>query len=281
MRFDDILITADYDFTLTGPDATIPERNLEAIRYFTENGGTFTVNTGRSAVTAKTFMDQIPANAPFLLYNGSAAYCNGKITQLKCIDLPPWSILDRLAEEFPQLVLEVQGLHTHYGVNATYADRQYYAKMGWSLTEVVSGDDIGPFIKFNVQALRTTALSGVIRGGSEEDAALFDRVQQRIEELWGNKLTVFRAGDRLLNVHTKGVSKGNAALELKARLGKKILICIGDADNDLAMMDAADYAFCPADGVIADRYPTVCNCAEGAVADVIYKKIPEILANSP
>ena len=31
-----------------------------------------------------------------------------------------------------------------------------------------------------------------------------------------------------------------------------------------------------ADGAIADRFPKVCNCAEGAVAEVIYKKIPEI-----
>ena len=29
--FDDFLITADYDHTLTGPDGTVPERNLEAI----------------------------------------------------------------------------------------------------------------------------------------------------------------------------------------------------------------------------------------------------------
>ena len=46
--FSDILLTVDFDRTLTGPDSTIPARNLEAIRYFTENGGTFTVNTGRS-----------------------------------------------------------------------------------------------------------------------------------------------------------------------------------------------------------------------------------------
>ena len=42
------------------------------------------------------------------------------------------------------------------------------------------------------------------------------------------------------------------------------------------MLDA-DHAFAPADGIIASRFETVCNCAEGAVADVIYKKIPEIL----
>ena len=46
--FSDVLLTVDYDRTLTAPDSTIPERNLEAIRYFIANGGTFTVNTGRS-----------------------------------------------------------------------------------------------------------------------------------------------------------------------------------------------------------------------------------------
>ena len=47
-QFSDVLLTVDYDRTLTAPDSTIPERNLEAIRYFMENGGAFTVNTGRS-----------------------------------------------------------------------------------------------------------------------------------------------------------------------------------------------------------------------------------------
>ena len=43
----------------------------------------------------------------------------------------------------------------------------------------------------------------------------------------------------------------------------------------------ADYAFCPADGVVADRFPNVCPCGEGAVAQVIYEKIPEILGINP
>ena len=34
--FSDVLLTADYDRTLTAPDSTIPERNIEAIRYFIE-----------------------------------------------------------------------------------------------------------------------------------------------------------------------------------------------------------------------------------------------------
>ena len=46
--FSDILLTVDFDRTITAPDSTIPARNLEAIRYFMDNGGTFTMNTGRS-----------------------------------------------------------------------------------------------------------------------------------------------------------------------------------------------------------------------------------------
>ena len=73
-NYSDVLITTDYDRTLTAPDATIPTKNLEAIRHFIENGGTFTVNTGRTVPSAANLMESVPVNAPFLLYNGSAAY---------------------------------------------------------------------------------------------------------------------------------------------------------------------------------------------------------------
>ena len=57
--FSDILLTVDYDRTLTAPDSTIPERNLTAIRYFIDNGGAFTVNTGRSVPMTKVFRDRV------------------------------------------------------------------------------------------------------------------------------------------------------------------------------------------------------------------------------
>ena len=45
------------------------------------------------------------------------------------------------------------------------------------------------------------------------------------------------------------------------------------------MLEGADFAFVPADAVLREQFPNVCPCAEGAVADVIYEKIPEILKN--
>ena len=73
------------------------------------------------------------------------------------------------------------------------------------------------------------------------------------------------------------MSKNRAARELQQRLGRKILVCVGDAHNDIPMLEGADYAFVPADAALADRFPNVCPCAEGAVADVIYQQLPKIV----
>ena len=278
--FEDVLLTADYDRTLTGPDGTVPQRNIEAIRYFTENGGSFTVNTGRSAVLSKAMMEEIPANVPFLLMNGSLTYYKGEVIDLHPIDLEPWDVLNLLLNEYPQVHLAVQGLKTHYLLNPTDVDIALYEKRGWSYTLVKPGDDVGVFAKFNVQAKGKLPTDQSRELGADA-GRLYDEITERIESLWGDKLVVFRSGVQLLNVHAKGVSKAKAARALQARLGKKLLVCVGDAGNDIPMLDGADYAYCPADGVVANRYETVCNCGDGAVADVIYKKIPKILGFQP
>lgn len=279
--FSDILLTVDYDRTMTAPNSTVPERNLEAIRYFIANGGTFTMNTGRSTTTMGHLLQDIPVNAPFLLYNGSAAYENGQLSGLHIIDLPLWETLDTVKAAFPEMNLEVQAVDDHYLVDERPEFVELYDKMHWHHSPAVRGQDMGPFIKFAMYgAVHYPAVSDMFSSTGEEEQR-FQALEKFLVERWGDKVDIFRAAPRIVDVHAKGVSKGNAALELKQRLGKKILVCVGDAENDITMLDAADYAFCPADAVVAARYENVCKCADGAVADVIYKKIPEILACDP
>ena len=279
--FDDVLLAVDYDRTLTGPDSVVPQRNWEAIEYFVENGGTFTMNTGRSTTTMRDLLYTLPNNAPLLLYNGSAAWDKDHLIDLKIIDLPLWEVLDAVGEAFPEMNLEIQAVDNHYLLNPREEFVALYDKMHWGWAEAEHGKDYGPFIKFaSYGPVRKPFMSNMYEC-SEEDQARFDELDAFIRERWGDKVEVFRAAPRIIDVHAKGVSKGVAATELKAKLGKKILVCVGDADNDITMLDAADFAFCPADGVVAARYETVCNCGDGAVADVIYKKIPEILGIQP
>ena len=93
--YSDVLLTVDYDRTLTAPDSSIPQRNLDAIRYFIENGGAFTVNTGRSVPMTQAFRDIVPVSAPLLLYNGSAAYdmANGTLTSCHEIQLDQYQTI--------------------------------------------------------------------------------------------------------------------------------------------------------------------------------------------
>ncbi len=281
--YSDILITCDYDRTLTAPDTTIPAANLEAIRYFMDHGGAFTLNTGRSVPMCRLLLDRIPMNAPLILYNGSAAYdpATGELSQLKPIDLDMWPTLLDVARRYPDLVVEIQCTDAHclFRENAAWArmlDTNFCAHR-----YVKPGDDLGPFIKF--------ALYGQIRGdnvdnlfeANADDLRYMEAVYTDLQEHYGQSTQIFRAAPRIIDVHAKGVDKGRGALELKRRLGRKILVCIGDADNDRAMLQAADYAFCPADGALADQFPNVCPCAQGSVAQVIYEKIPEILEKIP
>ena len=278
--FSDVLMTVDFDRTMTGPDSTIPQRNLDAVAFFMENGGTFTVNTGRSVSSFKKHLDKVPVNAPILLYNGSARWENGELTNIKLLDLDLWDTVKVIRQEFPEMNLEIQGMDYHYLIDPTEDFVAFYDALKWSYKIVEPGEDLGPFMKFALAGSPRSKSVATLFDISEKEDAAFDDAQQKILDLWGDKVVVYRAAPRIIDVHAKGVSKIAAARQLQKELDKKILICAGDAENDIPMLEGADYAFCPADGVVANRFETVCNCADGAIADIIYKKIPEILGLS-
>lgn len=282
--FSDVLLTVDFDRTLTAPDSTVPERNLEAIRYFIDNGGAFTVNTGRSVpMAAKNIIGIVPVNVPLLLYNGSAAYDTetGELIQTCPIDLDRDTVLRQIMAAFPDLNVEQQCEDAHYlfqrnGIWEEFCDAQPCARKNGQL-----GRSHGPFLKLALYGkIRETKVAQFYEGTPEELARMNEAVRW-LEEHYGEKIEVFRAAPRILDIHAKGVSKLNAARNLQKALGRKILVCVGDAENDILMLSGADHAYCPADAILADRFENVCNCADGAVADVIYKKIPEILKKYP
>ena len=281
--FSDVLLTVDYDRTLTAPDSTIPERNLEAIRCFMENGGVFTVNTGRSVPMTRVFRDRVPVNAPLLLYNGSAAYDlqEGKLTFCHEIKMDLWETVRRCEELFPDLTVEVQGIDAHYRFSENPAWDAFSDHQNCAHSFARPGDDLGAFLKFTLYGQFRDVTVAHLFEGSPEEIQRIDEAQRILREEFGDYCEVFRSAARIIDIHAKGVSKARSARELQRHLGRKILVCIGDAENDLSMMRDADFAFAPADGSIAKDFPTVCRCADGAVADVIYKKIPEILGLNP
>ena len=275
--FSDVLLTVDYDRTLTDTDGQVPQGNLEAIRYFMDNGGAFTVNTGRSLPQSADVLRNVPMNAPFLCYNGGLAIDGEEIIFQYPIDLPLEETLREVCEKFPDLNVDLHGVCAHVGFQPTGCWDVYYAARKCDYFLAGAGREYGPFMKFNVYGeLRDDTFYQVFSGTPEEIARI-DEAEKWIKETYGDKIVVFRAGARVLNIHAAGVSKIRAARDLQNRLGRKILVCVGDAENDLPMLEGADYAFSPSDSAMAKRFPNVCPCGEGAIADVIYHKLPAIL----
>jgi HAD superfamily hydrolase (TIGR01484 family) len=281
--FSDVLLAVDFDRTLTATDSSIPQRNIEAIRYFMENGGAFTINTGRSVPMTNWFRDQVPFNAPLLLYNGSAAWDaqKGQFTQAYELELDPQTFILDLQERFPELNVEQQGTYAHHLFHKNPAWEAYCENnlCPWEYADPANVPR--PFLKLALCGeFRANTVASMYEA-TEAELELFDRAVAYIERTYGDKVDVFRACPRIADIHAKGCSKLASARELQRQLGKKILVCVGDGDNDLTMMEGADYAWCPSDAMIADRFENVCPCGEGAVADVIYKKIPKILGLQP
>ena len=276
--FSDVLLTVDYDRTLTAHDSTIPERNLQAIRYFMENGGAFTVNTGRSMPMIHAFKDKVPVNAPLLIYNGGAVYdtVQEKLIFVQEIQMDLWKTVHELLELFPDLTVEVQALDKHYNFLPNPAwDAFSGNNCAYGMAE--DGQDLGPFLKFTLYGEISEITVDHLFHATEEETRRMDEAERMINELYKGKVTVTRAAPRIVDVQASGVSKAVSARWLQKQMGRSILVCVGDAENDISMLDGADYAYVPADAILKDRYENVCNCADGAIADVIYEKIPKIL----
>ena len=281
--FSDILLSVDYDRTLTDPESRIPQRNIDAIRYFISHGGTFTVNTGRSLPMTKVFRDIVPVNAPLLLYNGSAAYDIHRQEFLFAheIQMDLWETVETCQKLFPDLTVEVQGVDAHYRFSENPAWDIFSEHQRCAHGFAKPGDNLSPFLKFTLYGeFRDVTVADMFRG-SEEEIRRMDEAEATLGEVFGDKIAAFRSAPRIIDIQAQGVSKAKSARQLQQRLGKKYLVCVGDAENDILMLEDADFAFVPADAILANRFPNVCKCAEGAVADVIYEKIPEILERNP
>ena len=192
-----------------------------------------------------------------------------------------WETVRRCEELFPDLTVEVQGITAHYRFSENpmwdaFSEHQHCAH-----AFARPGDDLGTFLKFTLYGeFRDVTVADLFNALPGEKERL-DEAEETLRREFGAYCEVFRSATRIIDIHAKGVSKARSARQLQQHLGRKILVCAGDAENDLSMMLDADYAFAPEDGIIAHRFETVCKCADGAVADVIYKKIPEILSLNP
>lgn len=269
-----VLLVSDYDRTMTAFDGSIPAANLRAVEEFMALGGAFTIATGRSLPMFLRPMEGLRVNAPVIVANGGALWDprSGETTVLHGLEAQDLAVVRGLTERWPELRLELQGLRGHrcFGYDALrdqYLDR--YGMVpdygGWERL------DDTYLVACLYAPFRT---SRHLRAGesSAEEERPFEEIAALVEAQYGERLTAVRSMPRMIELLPRHGGKGCAARKLARRMGRTVLLCAGDAPNDLSMLEEADEAFIPstADPAILGRgFTEAASCDEGTIASIV------------
>ena len=271
-KFDGVLLVSDYDDTLADtagfaarnlPKPEIPRRNLEALRYFMENGGRFGVITGRAWQIFRDLAADVPMNAPCGVGNG-AGLIDPQTERFLYARFLPEDAPERLEEirrAFPDLACELyRADHRADAVNPNDFARGHASRAHYQFREIASFRETEPPL---VKAL--------FEGETEE----LERIRQFfLSRSWAGDYEITFSGRHLLEMTAKGANKGEATRVLAGMLGISMdhVYSAGDHQNDLSMLAAAREGFAPASAipaVFASGATIVSPCPQGALADVV------------
>ena len=267
------LILSDLDETLLNDDGTIHPENIAAIQDFTQNGGYFVPNTGRSYKSVYGTLAQLGLNKTtqyVVSYNGGAIVAIAPDGQEEIVVEHGMSLT--LAQKIFDLgqVNDVVDTHVYtrdnlYIYNISATDQRYMTERQVPYTEITTTDlsfmaNEGPVMKVIFE---------------HPDPAVQQAIADAVTAVVGDEVLVTFSSNRYVEFNPKGVDKGVTGLELADILGiaRDDTAAIGDNLNDAAQIKAAGVGVAVANAkpeikALADVVLTTTN-NEAAVADFI------------
>ncbi len=228
------LLAADMDYTLLAPGKDVPEGNKEAIRALKDAGVAFTIATGRSSFLVGKFAENLGIEVPLMTSNGGSLFDAKARKQFASRDFEDAKIRSLL-----RLLMDKNADATLYSDEGIFfapcSSRKFFVQ---GYNEGVEPAKQAPIIdidrSFPDQETIPRFNKILLIKPSEEVADIF---------LSDPELELISSGPNLYDVMCKGVSKGNALIELADYLGIPAdnTFAIGDSDNDLSMIRSAKY----------------------------------------
>lgn len=260
-KFDKTLIASDFDGTLKDDTGEISTEVRKAIAYYIEQGGYFTVCTGRSYLGFHMY-DPSYINAPVLLANGALAYdyAKGQIAFLDGIGEEGIPVLRAVRDRFPGASIEMYAFDATFAIHLTGDTERHFTSQKI------------PFVTVDDPSQAKRPWSKVMIGCHEcgDDSA---KIQRFLKENYDDPSFLPTTGS-FIEVMKKGVDKGSGLLKLAKCLSvpRERCYAVGDGYNDLEMLTAAAAGFVPKSGgpeALAAAAYIVRSHNDGAVAHVI------------
>lgn len=269
-KFENIIIVSDMDGTFFGDKATLVQENLDAIKYFKQNGGKFTFSTGRVHYNITHSGDGVAdlCNCPAICANGSCIYDFESRITLKETYMDTSAVVDVIS--YVGSVSETTGARcsTPYGF----------------ITHKLAGliqKDVANFKGGRVELKPLSEWGGekILKLVFRDEAEPLLILRRKVAEQFGDKFTYASSSPRFFEINAAGCSKADGIKFLRTLYPSAKIYAVGDYENDIEMLMAADVAVCPQNAMdyvkkIADL--TLCDCNQGVIAALIERIESEI-----
>lgn len=302
--FSHTLMVTDLDATFFSHPSRLSPRNITAIEYFKAHGGRFTAATGRIPFNIRKAIPTCATlfNAPAITANGAFIYDLSTETLIRAVPMN--------AERVKEAAAFVQSLNPRVGMRVSLeegilvnADRLVPAilrdlgvipESSAAPGKSAYVDENGVLVEgcADPETLQLPAGSNAVllpvAGWQTEGAAWYKLVfrgepadllaiRPLVEAKFGDAFEYNTSSPRFYELQQRGCDKADGlrfVANLFARAdGHPIrTIAVGDQENDLPMLRAADIAACPSNAtpeVKAIVNYELCHCDDGCIADLI------------
>jgi len=248
-KFSGILICSDFDGTLASK-AEIPEINIEKIKYFCENGGCFSIITGRGSDFFIKYRDVFDFETYMGCTNGTVIchFPSGEIV-----------LCDYLRDEFYDRIISLCDKIDKIKSVELYPDGDPINFSG-STEEIKKALEEARGIKIHKIVVRTAIEA------TDDDVAL-SRAHM------GEACAVSRSWKFGIEFQNGSFHKGVAAHNIAKLLGTDTLITVGDFENDIPLLMAGDESYATQNALDAVKevasHVLTRTSAEGAIAELI------------
>ena len=225
-KFSGILICSDFDGTIA-VGGKISEENSEAVRYFCSRGGSFALITGRTFGFLRPHCEQLSLDGYVGCINGTQI-CEIGTGKAVYDDILTGDLdlrLERIVDKYWE---SMSGSAVFYGNDAEGMD-------------ICSREDAHRLPRACGDRAANKAMIYTKERAPEEMIA-------DVAQMLGDKYLLTRSGPRLMEIQNAHWSKGRAAKKIQELVGAKFLVCAGDYENDIAMIEVADMGVATANG---------------------------------